>query len=130
MAKGAIATEFRRNESVRTLDDLPGVPQGTKGRVLLVDGFTWTRYRVAFDNGRDVGSIDGAHLSRAKEYEAALAQRTTAAERGAATPSDDEQDGEAATAAAGEGAVVNGVTIPAHLLERSRRARERLAATA
>ena len=50
MSKG-VATEFRRNEKVRALDDLPGVPKGTEGRVLLVAGFTWTRYRVAFDNG-------------------------------------------------------------------------------
>jgi hypothetical protein len=128
MAKGAIATEFRRNESVRALDDLPGVPQGTKGQVLLVDGFTWTRYRVAFENGYDLGSIDGAHLSRSKEFEAALAQRAAAAQQNESTGSDDEQGGEAAAASSGEGAVVNGVTIPAHLLERSRLARERLSA--
>jgi hypothetical protein len=130
MAKGAIATEFRRNETVRALDDLPGVPRGTRGKVLLVDGFTWTRYRVAFENGRDLGSIDGAHLSRAKEYEAALAQRERAREQAeAATTADGESD-DTAAAPSGEGAVVNGVTIPAHLLERSKRARERLAASA
>jgi hypothetical protein len=129
MAKGAIATEFRRNEAVRALDELPGVPQGTKGKVLLVDGFTWTRYRVAFENGRDVGSIDGAHLSRAKEFEAALAQRAQAAEQADAAVEQAEGD-ETAAASSGEGAVVNGVTIPAHLLERSKRARERLATSA
>ncbi|MGH9209612.1 MAG: hypothetical protein ACRD2C_02920 [Acidimicrobiales bacterium] len=129
MAQGAIATEFRRNETVRALDDLPGVPKGTRGRVLLVDGFTWTRYRVAFENGYDLGSIDGSHLSRAKQYDAAIAQRERAAEP-AAVEVDDGDSGEAAVAAAGEGAVVNGVTIPAHLLERSKRARERLTASA
>lgn len=129
MAKGAIATEFRRNEAVRALDDLPGVPQGTRGKVLLVDGFTWTRYRVAFENGHDLGSIDGAHLSRADEYEAALAHRAKAAEQ-ADVATEEATGDEAAAASSGEGAVVNGVTIPAHLLERSRRARERLAASA
>jgi hypothetical protein len=129
MAKGAIATEFRRGESVKNLDYLPGVPQGTKGRVLLVDGFTWTRYRVAFENGRDLGSIDGSHLSRAKEYVAALAHREAAGVEAELAP-EAEETGEAETASEGGDKVVNGVTIPAHLLERSRRARERLSASA
>lgn len=131
MAKGAIApkvaTEFRRNERVKALDDLPGVPKGTEGQVLLVDGFTWTRYRVAFDNGRDLGSIDGARLARPREYEAALRLREAAAEQEAVATTNGAAADEAA-ASSGEGAVVNGVTIPAHLLERSKRARERLAA--
>jgi hypothetical protein len=131
MAKGAIApkiaAELRRNERVKTLDDLPGVPKGTEGRVLLVDGFTWTRYRVAFDNGYDLGSIDGSHLARPREYEAALRQRETAAQEETVASSNGAAADEA-TASSGEGAVVNGVTIPAHLLERSRRARERLTA--
>jgi hypothetical protein len=131
MAKGAvaprIAVEFRRNERIKTLDDLPGVPKGTEGRVVLVDGFTWTRYRVAFDNGRDLGTIDGSHLARPSEYEAALRQRETAAQQEAVT-SNGAAAADEAVASTGEGAVVNGVTIPAHLLERSRRARERLTA--
>jgi hypothetical protein len=132
MAKGAIvpqiATEFRRNERVKALDDLPGVPRGTEGQVLLVVGFTWTRYRVDFDNGRDLGSIDGSHLSRPKEYEAALRHREAAATEEATAATNGEGAEESAAALSGEGAVVNGVTIPAHLLERSRRARERLTA--
>jgi len=127
MAKGAIAREFRRNEVVRALDDLPGVPQGTRGKVLLVDGFTWTRYRVSFENGYDLGTIDGVHLARAKEYEAALVQRATAVEEESA-PTSEADSSESEVPSGGEDAVVNGVTIPAHLLERSRRARERLAA--
>jgi hypothetical protein len=129
MAKGSVATEFRRNESVRALDDLPGVPKGTKGKVLLVGGFTWTRYRVAFENGYDLGSIDGSHLSRANQYEQALTLREQAA---TATESESaaEEAADTTAAASAEGAVVNGVTIPAHLLERSKRARERLAASA
>jgi hypothetical protein len=122
----AVATEFRRNERVKTLDDLPGVPQGTEGRVLLVDGFTWTRYRVSFDNGYDLGSIDGSHLSRPVEYERALARREEASRQEEAAATADDEGG--AAAATGDGKVVNGVTVPAHLLERARRARERLSA--
>ncbi|HEV7762615.1 MAG TPA: hypothetical protein VGO78_26585, partial [Acidimicrobiales bacterium] len=99
---------------------------GTEGRVLLVDGFTWTRYRVTFDNGYDLGSIDGSHLSRPREFDAALAQREAASHAVAEVAADD--DGGGAAAATGEGKVVNGVSVPAHLLDRSKRARERLTA--
>ncbi len=126
MSKG-VATEFRRNERVKTLDDLPGVPLGTEGRVLLVDGFTWTRYRVSFDNGYDLGSIDGSHLSRPAEFEQALDQREAAASTQAAAE-DNGAEAEGAAVATDEGKVVNGVSVPAHLLDRSKRARDRLAA--
>ena len=96
--------------------------------MLLVDGFTWTRYRVAFDNGYDLGSIDGSHLSRPKEFEAALAQRERAADLAVVTSDGGGDAGEAAGAASGESKVVNGVSVPGHLIERSRLARERLAA--
>ena len=75
MAKRLPPDEFKRNETVKTLDALPGVPQGTTGRLYLVDGFAWTRYRVLFDNGVDVGSLDGSSLARPRDYEAALERR-------------------------------------------------------
>ncbi len=128
MAKRSAPDEFRRNERVRTLDALPGVPAGTKGRVYLVDGFAWTRYRVLFDNGVDVGSLDGSSLARPKDYEAALARREAAAEaREAAATATADGDGEAAAGAGGD-KTVNGVVVPALLLDRSKRARERLSA--
>jgi hypothetical protein len=79
MARKVAPHEFRRGETVKTLDRLPGVPQGTDGRVYLVDGFTWTRYRVLFANGVDVGSLDGTALARPRDYEAALERRQAAA---------------------------------------------------
>jgi hypothetical protein len=126
MAKKAVVTEFRRNEKVKALENFPGVPRGTEGRVLLVDGFAWTRYRVAFDNGRDIGSIDGSQLCRPKDYEAALARREEAA-AAAEEASTNGETAEAAEAPAEEGKTAGGVSVPAHLLERSRRARERAA---
>jgi hypothetical protein len=126
MAKKAIVTEFGRNQKVKTLEDLPGVPRGTGGRVLLVAGFTWTRYRVAFENGRDIGSIDGSVLCRPKDYEAALAQREEAAAAAEEAGTNGETAEEAA-APSGEDTSVGGVSVPAHLLERSRRARGRVA---
>jgi hypothetical protein len=47
--------------------DLPNVPAGTQGRVLLADGFAWRRYRVLFDNGVEVGFLDGRHLEPGKK---------------------------------------------------------------
>jgi hypothetical protein len=104
------------------------VPAGAPGRVYLVDGFAWTRYRVLFDNGVDVGSLDGTSLARPKDYEAALARREAAAEaQEAATTAAGDGDGEAAAGAGGD-KTVNGVVVPALLLDRSKRARERLSA--
>jgi hypothetical protein len=128
MAKRVAPHEFRRGEAVRTLDALPGVPQGTAGRVYLVDGFAWTRYRVLFDNGVDVGSLDGTSLARPKDYEAALARREQAASAAEAAAADAVGDGEAAAAVGGGEKTVNGVVVPAMLLDRSKRARERLSA--
>jgi hypothetical protein len=129
MAKRVAPHEFRRDEAVQTLDPLPGVPAGTRGRVYLVDGFTWTRYRVLFANGVDIGSIDGSVLARPKDFDAALARREQeAAAAAAATTSDDGDTGEAAAAGGAADKTVNGVVVPALLLDRSKRARERLSA--
>jgi hypothetical protein len=49
---------LRRRQKVRAATDLIGVPEGTKGRVTLVNGFgPWIRYRVIFENGVDRGSV-------------------------------------------------------------------------
>jgi hypothetical protein len=127
MAKRAAPHEFKRGDTVRTLDPLPGVPQGTKGRVYLVDGFTWTRYRVLFENGFDIGSIDGSVLARPKDYDDALSRREQAAAAAVAVTSDDGAAGEVAAGGNGD-KTVNGVVVPALLLDRSKRARERLTA--
>lgn len=41
---------------------LRGVPEGTRGKVQVVNGLTWMRYWVQFDNGVWLGSIDGPDL--------------------------------------------------------------------
>lgn len=129
MAKAATIDRFRKGETVRTLDPLPGVPEGTKGRVYLVGGFAWTRYRVLFENGVDIGSLDGGALARPSQYQEALDLRARAAERAeAAASAEAVADEGGAAAAGGEAKVVNGVTVPPHLLDRAKRARERLAA--
>jgi len=83
---------------------------------------------VLFDNGVDVGSLDGTSLARRKDYEAALARREQAAAAAEVAVGDAGGDGEAAAADGGGDKTVNGVVVPAMLLDRSKRARERLTA--
>lgn len=113
-------TTFRRHEKVMANIDLPGVPAGTPGKVLLPTGITWLRYRVLFGNGVERGSLDTRHLVRPKEF-VPLDERVVEDE--AVAEADD-------VGAADEAAVAadNAYGVPAHLLERSKKARERLGA--
>ena len=123
--------ELKRKSKVVAFDDLPGVPEGTPGKVALVGGWDrWIRYHVMFDNGVSIGSLNREHLAPAKKYQQFTALRTQALESGVF---DRPEVDESAAAESGEGAVaggatVNGVEIPAHLLERSKSARQRLGA--
>lgn len=49
---------LRRNDKVRTIIELHGVPVGTEGKVILANGYNWLRYRVLFENGAEVGDLD------------------------------------------------------------------------
>src|SRR4051812_31627033 len=60
--------QLRKKAKVVAVEDLRGVPAGTPGRVILVDGFTWIRYWVRFDNGVDLGSISRPQLATADEW--------------------------------------------------------------
>ncbi|MDY7104822.1 MAG: hypothetical protein S0880_26855, partial [Actinomycetota bacterium] len=90
-----IDAPLRKNEKVIATEDLPRVPEGTTGVVKLVNGFTWTRYWVFFDNGVQMGSIDGSKLVRAAHWEEYKVRRVEEAERR-------EREGEAAATAAAE----------------------------
>ena len=61
---------LKRHEKVVAAVDLPGVPAGTAGKVELVNGFRWIRYRVGFENGADIGSLDRSQLARPDEWAA------------------------------------------------------------
>ena len=56
------STEFSRKDKVEAAEDLPGVPEGTPGVVVIVTGLSWIRYRVRFDNGRELNLLDGRYL--------------------------------------------------------------------
>jgi hypothetical protein len=57
--------DLRTGDRVTARVDLAGVPEGTGGKVLLANGFNWFRYRVLFDNGIEMGDLDGRHLTPA-----------------------------------------------------------------
>jgi hypothetical protein len=114
--------DFKRHEKVRANVDLPGVPAGTAGKVLQVTGVTWTRARVLFANGVQHGLLDARHLVRPKEF-VPLDQRVPeeASEVASAADAGGADDGAGAAAD-------NAFGVPAHLHERSKKARERLTA--
>jgi len=127
MPKTKVRPEIlRRKERVKAAVDLRGVPEGTEGRVMFSNGVDWIRYWVSFDNGIDMGSLDRAKLVRPDEWQQYLVDREHRAEL-AASP--DESGGSDDSAAEGGGAgavVVNGVTVPQALLDRTKAALQRL----
>ena len=59
-------TGFSRKDRVVAAEDLPGVPEGTPGVVVMVTGLSWIRYRVRFDNGRELNLLDARYLKPAE----------------------------------------------------------------
>ena len=116
--------DLKRHAKVRANIDLPGVPAGTYGKVLQVTGLTWLRYRVQFDNGVEMGLLDGRHLVKPKDFvpvdQRVAVVATEPGEGGGAGGEGADTGGE------GGGAADNPFGVPAHLLERSKKARERL----
>ncbi len=64
---------LKNGEKVYAVTDLPGVPAGTPGRVLVSTGLTWIRYRVVFSNGVELGSLDRKQVVRRGELAEAMA---------------------------------------------------------
>ena len=54
--------DLRLGDKVRAMVDLPGVPEGTSGKVILANGFNWQRYRVLFTDGTELGDLDHRHI--------------------------------------------------------------------
>lgn len=130
------ANPYKRGTKVRLVDDIPGYPAGSQGKVAVANGFEWLRYWVRFTDGESVGHIDHGSLVKAKDYDRFLVQRdkeaieaekAAEAAAAAAEAGGDEADG-GGGAAAGGSVSVNGVTIPQRLLDMSAAARVRLGA--
>lgn len=142
MPKAAVTTAelqadpYTRGTKVRLVDDIPGYPAGSKGKIAVANGFAWQRYWVRFADGESVGHIDHDSLVKAKDYDRFLVQRereaieaeAAAEAAAAAAEAGDDGSGGGGGAAAAGGVEVNGVTIPQRLLDMSAAARTRLGA--
>jgi hypothetical protein len=105
---------------------LRGVPKGMTGKVIHVQGLTWTRYWVLFDNGLRVGTIDRSKLATLEEWERQQAGGGLVAAGSGAVAATSAGDG----GGAGDSAAESVGGVPGYLLERSKKARERWAAKA
>jgi hypothetical protein len=119
----ADADTLARKDRVVAAVDMPGIPAGTTGRVIFVEGISWIRYWVRFDNGVVRGSINRKKVARPSEWADILRRRELGLDdvegAGAVTTNGETSPG-ATAAAAGDGVVVNGVTVPALLIERTK----------
>lgn len=58
MPKTEATNQLKRHQKVVAATDLIGVPAGTKGKILLVNGIgPWIRYRVLFENKAERGNV-------------------------------------------------------------------------
>jgi len=55
--------DLRLGDKVKAIVALPGVAEGTQGKVILANGFNWQRYRVRFVTGVELGDLDQRHLA-------------------------------------------------------------------
>ncbi|HCB36737.1 MAG TPA: hypothetical protein DEP66_00555, partial [Acidimicrobiaceae bacterium] len=62
------AVEHKRGSRVVLTEDIPGVPEGTAGRLGRVVGFALKRYRVRFDNDVEVMSVAHGILVSEKDW--------------------------------------------------------------
>lgn len=108
---------------------LVGVPEGTGGRIQVVNGLTWMRYWVQWDNGVWLGSVDADAVVVEYDWPLYQERRETAAVE-AARRATEAPAPEAATPAADAPAAAGGTSskIPAALLARSQAAKAKAAA--
>jgi hypothetical protein len=115
---------LRKGDDVILTADLRDVPEGTKGKVSLVVGLSWIRYWVSFENGVSVGSVNRKHLATPAEW----TRRLEFGDEGPGDEGADDDEVGGGDAGAGGGYTHNGILVPQLLIDRSKAARERLAA--
>jgi hypothetical protein len=121
--------QLRKRAKVVARNDLRDVPQGTPGRVVLVNGFAWIRYWVHFDNGIYLGSIDRGDLATADEWARHQAGEDVWGGAAAGGAGATEAVGAEAGGDGGGGKTTpSGTVVPQKLLDRAAAARARLAA--
>ncbi len=112
--------KLRSGTKVVSTVGLPKVPEGSLGKVIFVNGLSWIRYWVHFENGERLGQIDRSKIATVEEWNAKIQRGGTASVVKAA--------GGAAAAEAGVAEEKGKYGVPTRLLDMSKRARERWAA--
>ena len=113
---------IRRHQKVVATINLPGVPEGTPGKVRVANGFAWYRYWVDFENGVELGHVDHGNLVRAGDWVRFQVERAEASLQVSAEVDDpDGDDGDN-----GDETAEDRFGVPEYILERSRAARARL----
>jgi hypothetical protein len=127
MAKKArdLDTPFSTGEKVQTLVPVGDIAEGTRGKVRLSNGLgSWRRYWVRFDGGLVRGQISHDQLVRPDQIDL---WRQREAERAEAARQSEKEATEspAATEQGGGGSGGTASRVPAHLLARSKGAKNR-----
>ena len=129
MATTGTDSRLKLKDRVVVTRDLGVVPEGAAGRIKVSNGLTWTRYWIQFDTGQWIGSVSADDVVREDDWEEYKRRRAEEALR----PKEVAPEPSASSAGdgGGEAKPAGGADskVPAHLLERSRQARERRAAT-
>ena len=113
---------IRRHQKVVATVDLPGVPEGTLGKVRVANGFAWYRYWVDFENGVELGHVDHGNLVRAGDWVRFQVERAEASLQVSEEVDDPDGDNDDN----GDEAAENRFGVPEYILERSRVARAHL----
>jgi hypothetical protein len=116
---------LKQGDRVVATHDFRGLAEGTAGRIRVIDGLAAPRYWVQWDSGEWMGNVKAGDVVRQSDWEDYKARRAEEALRPKV-----EAKAEAAPAAAASGGDggAGGGRVPAHLLERSQKARARRAA--
>tara|TARA_B100001105_G_scaffold10861_1_gene8041 strand:+ start:100 stop:477 length:378 start_codon:yes stop_codon:yes gene_type:complete len=113
---------IRRHQKVVATINLPGVPEGTLGKVRVANGFAWYRYWVDFENGVELGHVDHGNLVRAGDWVRFQVERAEASLQVSEEVDDPDGDNDDN----GDEAAENRFGVPEYILERSRVARAHL----
>ena len=119
-----LSTRIRAGAKVRATIDLPGVPQGTHGKVAMSNGLTWLRYWVRFENGELLGHIDHDKIVISRAWDQFFVhqqQAAAAAEAGVSAGGD--------SASGGAQVADNAFGVPQYLLDRTKSALEKAGVT-
>lgn len=119
-----LSSRIRAGAKVRATIDLPGVPQGTHGKVAMSNGLTWLRYWVRFDNGELLSHVDHDKIVISRAWDQFFLQQETAA---AAAEAGASAGGDATSG--GVQAVDNAFGVPQYLLDRTKSALEKAGVT-